>query len=97
MSEDAATRARVGQIEEESQRAEYGDVLRREQELVAGHGDLRFVGYVAVSADDKEELDAACAIVEQAATQAMCEVRRLSGQQAQAFAAAALPLGRGLR
>lgn len=94
---DAATRQRIGQIEEESQRAEYADVLQRERELVAGHGDLRFVGYVAVSADDKNDLDAACAIVEQAATQGLCELRRLSGQQAQAFAAAALPLGRGLR
>lgn len=94
---DAATRQRLGQIEEESQRAEYADVLQRERELVAGHGDLRFTGYVSVSADDKSDLDAACAAVEQSATQAMCEVRRLSGQQAQAFAAAALPLGRGLR
>ena len=37
-------------------------------------------------------LDAAVAAVEQAAIQASCETRRLVGQQAQAFTAAALPL-----
>ena len=39
-------------------------------------------------------LDAAVAAVEQAAIQASCETRRLVGQQAQAFTAAALPLCR---
>jgi hypothetical protein len=34
--------------------------------------------------------------IEQAAIQASCETRRLVGQQAQAFTAAALPLGRGI-
>ena len=39
-------------------------------------------------------LDAAVAAVEQAAIQASCETRRLVGQQAAAFTAAALPLTR---
>ena len=39
-------------------------------------------------------MDAAVAAVEQAAIQASCETRRLVGQQAQAFPAAALPLCR---
>ena len=34
--------------------------------------------------------------IEQAAIQASCETRRLVGQQAQAFVAAALPLCRGI-
>ena len=49
------------------------------------------------TAADADQLDAACAEVEVAAGQAGCELRRLVGQQAQAFAAAALPLGRGLK
>lgn len=93
---DSAQRARIGQLEDEATRAEVADVVRREQELVAGHGDLRFVGMLTVSAATPDELDAACVATETAAAQAMCEIRRLVGQQGQAFAAAALPLARRL-
>ena len=75
---------------------EYRDVLQQEADLIAGHGVLRYIGLVAVSAPTTDELDAAVAAVEQAAIQASCETRRLVGQQAQAFTAAALPLCRGL-
>ena len=51
-------------------------------------------GFVAVSASDPDELERAVAAIEQAAIQASCETRRLWGQQAQGFAAAALPLAR---
>lgn len=81
----------------EAQRREHDDVLRRERELVAGHGDLRFAGLLAVSADSPERLDDACGAIETAATQALVDVRRLVGEQAEAFTAAALPLARGLR
>lgn len=94
---DAAQRERLGQIETETQRQEHADVLRRERELVAGHGDLRFAGLVAVSADTAEHLEEACGAVETAASQALVDVRRLVGEQAEAFIAAALPLARGLR
>ena len=94
---DAAQRNRIGQLEDESVRAEAVDLARREQELVAGHGDLRFVGLLTVSAPTAEELEAACSATESAAAQAMCELRRLVGQQGQAFTAAALPLARNVR
>jgi hypothetical protein len=42
----------------------------------------------------KVELDSALSQVERAATQSGCETRRLFGQQARAFTAAALPLAR---
>ena len=93
---DATQRARIGQIEDAEQTAEYRDVLQQEADLIAGHGVLRYVGLIAISAPDVAELDAAVAAVEQAAIQASCETRRLVGQQAQAFTAAALPLCRGL-
>lgn len=91
---DAAQRARIGQVEDESHRAEAADVARREAELVNGHGDLRFTGLLTVSAPAPEQLDSACALTESAAAQAMCELRRLAGQQSAAFLAGALPLGR---
>ena len=89
---DAAQRARIGQIEDASQRAEYQDVLQQEADLTAGHGVLRYTGPLSVSAPTVADLDAAVAAIEQATIQASCETRRLVGQQAQAFTAAALPL-----
>lgn len=91
---DAAQRQRIGQIEDAQQSAEYQDVLQQEADLTAGHGILRLTGLIAVSAPDPERLEQAVAEIEQAAIQASCETRRLWGQQAQAFAAAALPLCR---
>ena len=93
---DAAQRAKIGQIEDAQQSAEYHDVLQQEADLTAGHGVLRYTGLLAISATTLDELDAAVAEIEQAAIQASCETRRLVGQQAQAFVAAALPLCRGI-
>ena len=91
---DAAQRRRIGQIEDAQQTAEYQDVVQQEADLTAGHGLLRATGLIAVSAPNPDQLERAVATIEQAAIQASCETRRLWGQQAQAFTAAALPLCR---
>ncbi|WP_167131791.1 SCO6880 family protein [Paramicrobacterium chengjingii] len=91
---DAAQRARMGQIEDASQTAEFHDVLQQEADLTAGHGVLRVSGLISISAPTLDELDAAIAAIEQSAIQASCETRKLVGQQAVAFTAAALPLCR---
>lgn len=91
---DAGQRARLGQLDDEALNAEYDEVVAREKELAAGHTVLNFTGLLTVTAADTDQLDAACAEMEVAASQAGCEVRRLVAQQAQAFVAAALPLGR---
>lgn len=93
---DAAQRQKVGQIEDAQQTAEYQDVLQQEADLTSGHGVLRYTGLIAISAPTSDELETAVAAIEQAAIQASCETRRLVGQQAQAFVAAALPLCRGI-
>ena len=93
---DADQKARIGQVADVTDAAEYQDLLQREQEIAIGHTDLRFAGLIAVTAADKDALDAAVAAIEQAAIQCECETRLLVGQQTQAFTAAALPLGRGL-
>ncbi|MER6974483.1 SCO6880 family protein [Nocardioides sp. NPDC057767] len=92
---DATQRAKLGQIEDAQQSAEYRDVLQQEAELTAGHGILRTTGLITVTAPEEHELEKAIATIEQAAIQASCEPRRLWGQQAQSFAAS-LPLGRRL-
>jgi hypothetical protein len=93
---DAAQRRKIGQIDDAATSAELDDVLQQEADLTAGHGVLRVSGLISVSAPTLDELDAAVAAVEQAAIQASCETRRLVGQQAQAFTAAALPLCRSV-
>ncbi|WP_431978193.1 SCO6880 family protein [Propionibacterium freudenreichii] len=93
---DAAQRRKLGQVEDAGASAELDDVLQQEADLTAGHGVLRVTGLISVSAPNAEALDAAVAAIEQAAIQASCETRRLVGQQAQAFTAAALPLCRSV-
>ncbi|GAB2647034.1 SCO6880 family protein [Kribbella swartbergensis] len=93
---DRATRARIGQLETEEDRQLDADVIQRERDLAAGHGDVRWLGLVVVSADSEEGLDQACMEIEIAATQALLDMRRLVGQQVEGFMAAALPFGIGL-
>lgn len=91
---DSAQKARMGTIADLSDAKELNDVLDRESAIISGHADIRFTGLVAVTANTKGELDSALSQIERAATQSGCETRRLYGQQARAFSAAALPLAR---
>jgi hypothetical protein len=93
---DRSTRAKIGQLETEEDRQLDADVAQRERDLAAGHGDVRWLGLVVVSADTEEALDDACMEIEIAATQALLDLRRLVGQQMEGFLAAALPFGFGL-
>lgn len=93
---DTHQRSRIGQVESAASAAEYSDIVQQEAELTAGHGMLRTVGLISVTAGTRDELESAVASVEQAAVQASCETRRLVGQQAQSFTAAALPLCRSV-
>jgi hypothetical protein len=91
---DSMQKARIGAIADVSDAAELNDVLDRERALVSGHVDMRFTGLITVTADSPDDLESAVAAVERAAIQSGCETRRVLGQQAQAFSAAALPLAR---
>ena len=51
----------------------------RERELAEGHQELRFAGFVTVSARDADELEIACDEVEQAAHQAYLDIQPLYG------------------
>ena len=93
---DADFRTRHGFMTTMRKQREQESVMRREQELADGHADIRFSGYVTVSAPDIDTLDISCQEVEQAAGQSRMMLRRLSGDQDLAFTYT-LPLGRGLR
>jgi hypothetical protein len=93
---DQVNRDRRGQITDYASVAELDDVAQREQELVSGHGDLRYAAFIAVSAPTEDALTAAIDEITNAAIESYCEVRVLWGEQGTGFAAAALPLGRGI-
>jgi hypothetical protein len=94
---EEAQREKFGQIDTALDDEEYAGVLRRERELVQGHVEYRFTGFVTVSAENETQLEDACAQIEQAAVRSVLEVRRVLGEQDQAFVAGALPLARGVR
>lgn len=79
------------------QKAEEEEVAQREEEIVAGHGDIRPAAYVTITAATLDELARHRQELESAAAGAFVELRLLAGQQWAAFVAGALPLGRGLR
>lgn len=93
---DEQLRQKAGFLTTARRQREAEGVIRRESELADGHAEYRFSGYVTVSAPTDADLDVACAEIEQAARQSNLELRRLYGQQAEAFTWT-LPLARGLR
>ena len=93
---DDTLRQKGGWLTSFRQLREQENVQRAEQELADGHASYRFTAYVTVSASGVDELDAACAEVEQAASRAHLELERLLAQQELAFTYT-LPLCEGLR
>ena len=93
---DRDLRHRFGQSETARQRQAQEATMRREAELAAGHCEVRYSGFVTVSARELGELRRACADVHDQAARARLELHRMYGQQADAFTFT-LPLCRGLR
>ena len=93
---DTEMREKHGFMTTMRRQREHESVMRREQELADGHADIRFSGYLTVSADDLDALELACGEVEQQASQTRLVLRRMGGSQDVAFTYT-LPLARGLR
>ncbi|HTZ09214.1 MAG TPA: SCO6880 family protein [Acidimicrobiales bacterium] len=92
---DAELRRRGGFLTTARRTRERATLARREVELADGHAQLRFTGYVTVTASDPEALERDCGAVEQDAARCGIELRRCYGDQLRAFLCT-LPLGRGL-
>ena len=75
------------------ERRRQADVETRERELAEGHPEFRHAAIVTVVAGGGDELDDACARVEQAAAQSMLDLRPLAARQGEGWVAS-LPLGR---
>jgi len=103
-----AEAARTAEVAEELQRERQGFITtarirrrqqaaaRREEELADGHAEMRFAGYVTVSARSPAELEQTATEIEHAAALARLELQRLYGEQEAGFTFT-LPLTRGLR
>ncbi|HEY8083327.1 MAG TPA: SCO6880 family protein [Solirubrobacterales bacterium] len=103
-----AEAARTAEVADELQRERQGFMTtarirrqqqaaaRREEELADGHAEMRFAGYVTVSASSAPELERIATEVEHAAALSRLELQRLYGEQDAGFTFT-LPLGRGLR
>ena len=70
--------------------------LGQDAERAAGHGLVRFAGYLTITVTEADLLGEACAEAEAYAAEARIELRRLWFAQDSGFAAGALPLGLGL-
>ncbi len=92
---DHELRRRGGFLTTARHHRERESVEARDGELADGHAQMRFTGYVTVTAESRVDLADACGALEQAAGQARLELRLLYGEQDLAFACR-LPVGRGL-
>lgn len=93
---DEELRAKAGYLPSARRRREHEDILAREAELASGHAECRFSAYVSVTAPNIEGLHAAAGEIENLGFDVQIELRRLYGEQDEAFTYT-LPLGRGLR
>ena len=95
---DVALRLRhkTGQVAPERERKELATATAQDAELAAGHGLLRFCGYVAVTVTDRAALEEAWDELCADAGASGLVLRRCSGWMDTAFAAAAVPVGIGL-
>ncbi|MDD2859273.1 MAG: PrgI family protein, partial [Candidatus Nanopelagicales bacterium] len=84
---------KLGRVETLADSKELDDVLNREAELLAGHAEVGLVGMITITASTLDALEADVTTIHAAATQASLDLRRVYGQQLQAFTAAALPIG----
>jgi hypothetical protein len=89
-------RQRTGQIVPEHEKTAQRRADEQDAERAAGHGLIRFSGYVTVTVTDGGDLADAVAALEADAAAARIEIRRMWGAQDVGFALAALPAGLGL-
>jgi hypothetical protein len=85
---DEKSRVITGQVRRRGQ-----NIARREEQLLDGHIEFRYLGIVVVSAPDDQSLDCSTEAVTEAAARCRMELRPVDGQHAAAVVAA-LPVGR---
>ncbi|WP_433458266.1 SCO6880 family protein [Micromonospora sp. CA-248212] len=89
-------RQRTKQIVPEHERQALARAEAQDAELAAGHGLVRFTGYVTLTVTDADQLEDACLALEADAAAARIEIRRMWYAHDVGFVMGALPLGFGL-
>lgn len=89
-------RAKRGADGSAADAADWDALEKQEQEIVAGHGEFRYGGYLTLTAPDEEQLDHALAGIRNALSRAGMEAQVLYCQQAEALMVNAIPTGQGL-
>ncbi|TQK17740.1 hypothetical protein FBY40_0217 [Microbacterium sp. SLBN-154] len=90
-------RAKRGADGSAADAADWAALEKQEEEIVAGHGEFRYGGYLTVSAPNEEHLDQAIAGMRNALARAGMEAQILYCQQAEALMVNALPIGLGMK
>jgi hypothetical protein len=90
-------RAKRGADGSAADAADWAALEKQEEEIIAGHGEFRYGGYLTVSAPDEEHLDQALAGVRNALARTGMEAQILYCQQAEALMVNALPIGLGMK
>ncbi|HKT58184.1 MAG TPA: SCO6880 family protein [Microbacterium sp.] len=90
-------RAKRGADGSAADAADWEALEKQEEEIVAGHGEFRYGGYLTVTAPDKERLEQAIAGMRNALSRAGMEAQILYCQQAEALMVNALPIGLGMK
>lgn len=90
-------RAKRGTDGSAADAADWDALEKQEEEIVAGHGEFRYGGYLTVSAADEARLDQAVAGMRNALARAGMEAQVLYCQQAEALMVNALPVGLGMK
>lgn len=89
-----STQEKLRQVHTPAQEAEERAHQELGEQIADGHVQVRFRGFVTVSAASMDELESECAEVTRAASQSRLELELMYGQQEYGFAAT-LPMGRG--
>ncbi|GAA4345436.1 hypothetical protein GCM10023087_07450 [Microbacterium rhizosphaerae] len=90
-------RAKRGADGSAADEADWLALEKQEEEIVAGHGEFQYGGYLTITARDEETLDEAVAGMRNSLSRAGMEAQILYCQQAEALLLNALPLGMGLK
>jgi len=90
-------RAKRGADGSAADAADWDALEKQEEEIVAGHGEFRYGGYLTITAGDREQLDQAVAGMRNALSRAGMEAQILYCQQAEALMVNALPIGLGMK
>lgn len=89
-------RARRGEEESASDRADWAALEDREEQIVSGHGQFSYGGYLTITARDEDALERGIAGARNAMSQVGMEGQILYCQQAEALMTNVLPLGIGM-